>query len=342
MKLSKDFEAFLKDTGIKFAHRNREQIYLHDLFVYPDLKPVRESLDEMPAIISSENLWEYGERLLIFGSEQSGKTTLAKRLFLDAFSKGFSPLIIPCSTIGNYKIIDEQIQKLIPETYHSLTADEFLQNSNLVCIVDDISAMKMNKKARKQFINSLNSIFAITIIFAEESFQFITPDFPELDEYKRFELVSFGNLRRSQLIEKWVDLELAEEVDDQKIWAKKDELRHHVDSLVGKSIVPAKPCYILMFLQSFETITLQRFELTYYGHCYQYLIYQALERSDVKQNEIDTYLNILSEIGGALLESSSENLNDLELDAFFEKYSESFLSCYISKLRIIKIAKKGE
>ncbi len=73
-------------------------------------------------------------------------------------------------------------------------------------------------------------------------------------------------------------------------------------------------------------MTTQRLEITAYGHCYQYLIYQALERVHVKQNEIDTYLNVLSELGGAILESPSESLDDSGLEVFFKKYSDNFIT----------------
>ncbi|MDZ8091310.1 MAG: hypothetical protein RMZ42_05135 [Nostoc sp. DedQUE05] len=72
-------------------------------------------------------------------------------------------------------------------------------------------------------------------------------------------------------------------------------------------------------------MTTQRLELTAYGHYYQYLIYQALERVHVKRTEIDTYFNVLSELGGAILESPSESLDDSDLDTFFKKYSTNFL-----------------
>ena len=221
--------------------------------------------------------------------------------------------------------IKEQISKLVSATYQSLSVEEFLQGLNLVCIVDDISASTLNKKAKSKFIANLNSIFPHTILLAEESFIFIMPDFPELDDYKKLEILPFGNVERAKLIEKWLALELTEEADDQQVWKKTDELRDHVESLVGKNIVPAKPFHILMLLQTLETITPHRLELTAYGHYYQYLIYQALERVHVKENEIDTYLNVLSELGGAILESPSESLNKCGLDAFFKGYLKNFL-----------------
>ena len=324
LELLKYFKDFLESTEMKFAHRNQEHVSLEDLFVFPDLKILNESLDETRPNISGENLWECGNRILILGDEQSGKTTLAKKLFLDALSHGFFPLLINGANIKQSNI-DDQIPKLVSEIYISLSAEELLQNPNLICIIDDIAACKLNKRFTSNLIARLNTIFPRTILLAEESYRFIVPDFPELDEYKKLEILAFGHVRRSELIRKWVELGLTEEVSDQLILSKIDDLRLHVDSLVRKNIVPPKPIYILMLLQSFETMTPQRFDLTSYGHCYQHLIYQALERVHVRQTDIDTYLNILAELGGAILESSSERLDDSNLNEFFQNYSKKFL-----------------
>ena len=89
MKISEDFLSYLQDTGVKFVNQEGVTSAINDFFVYPDLKVVRESLDEMPLDISGEEILNHGDRILIYGDEQSGKTTLAKRLFfLDAQSLG--------------------------------------------------------------------------------------------------------------------------------------------------------------------------------------------------------------------------------------------------------------
>ncbi|OUL19727.1 hypothetical protein BV378_31370 [Nostoc sp. RF31YmG] len=323
-ELSDEFRDFLDNTGIKFTHRNREYVSLNDLFVFPNLRIIKESLEEPLSNIPGEKVWEFGSRILILGDEQSGKTSLAKRLFIDALSNGFLPIFIEGDSIKNSKI-EEQIPKLVSATYPFISTTEFFQKPNLACIVDNISASTINNKAKNKLIVTLNSIFSRTILIAEESFIFVVPDFPELDDYKKLQILPFGNVRRAELIDKWVALELTEEADDQLIWAKTDELRLHVESFVRKNVVPAKPFHILMLLQSFETMTTQRLELTAYGHCYQYLIYQALDSVHVKQAEIDTYLNVLSELGEAILESPSESLDDSGLNAFFQKYSSNFL-----------------
>jgi len=324
MELSNKFKEFLENTGIKFVHQSREFVSLNDLFVFPDLKIIKESLEEFSSNISAEKLWKYGNRIIILGDVQSGKTTLAKKLFLDALSDGLLPLFIDGENIKGSKI-EEQIPKLVADTYPFISEEEFLQSSNLVCIVDDLSASPINKKAKSKLIASLNSIFSRTILFAEQSFIFVVPDFLELDDYKKLIILPFNNVCLTKLIDKWVALQLTEEADDLQIWEKTDELRLHVDSLVGKNVVPAKPFHILMLLQAFNVMTTQRLDLTAYGHYYQYLIYQALERVHVKQTEIDTYLNVLSELGRAILESPTESLDESGLNRFFKEYSKNFL-----------------
>jgi len=333
IEINNKFEEFLEDTAIKFTHRNRENVSLNDLFVFPELKIINDSLVEQPKIISSENLLAYNKRVLILGDEQSGKTALAKKMFQSAFLKKSLPLFFDGEKINSK--IDAQIPNIIEGTYNNISAKEFAENTNVIGIVDDVNLLsnRINKIAFRKFLERLNSIFPHTILFAETPFQFRIPDLPELDDYVKLEIMPFRHVYRSKLIDKWVSLDSSEETDDQQIWAKKDELKTHVNSLVSKNVVPAKPVYILMFLQSFEVVLTHRLELTAYGHCYQYLIYQALNRVHVRQSEIDTYLNILSELGSEFLETLSESFSESDLNHFFDKYSQNFLTVDREKVK---------
>ena len=192
--LSNEFKSFLENTEIKFTHRNRENVSMNDLFVFPDLKIIKDSLKDFSSSISSESLWNYAHRILVLGGEQSGKTTLAKRLFLDAFSHGFSPLLIQGSNIGQGQSkLEDQIKLIARETYN-ITQEEFLKRENLVCIIDDISANKLNTKTKKKLISDINNTFSNSIIIAEESFRFVTLIFQSLTIIKKrkfFLLVTF-------------------------------------------------------------------------------------------------------------------------------------------------------
>lgn len=324
MKITDSFLEYLQDTGIKFAHQGQDSSIINDFFVYPDLKIVRESVDEISSSVKGEEILSYGTHVLIYGDEQSGKTTLAKKIFLDAYNAGLAPIFIEGGSVKKSDVSDT-IPKVVKKIYSNISSESLLQNPSRICIVDDFSAIRLNRKAKNKYIRNLSLLFSKVILLAEDSFQFVATDFPDLDTFKKLEILPLGHLRRSQLITRWVELELGEEVEEQQLWAKIDELRLHVNSLIRKNVVPAKPFYLLLLLQAFQTISYQRLELTSYGHYYQHLIYQALLRAPVKPSEIDMYVNVLTELGQAILESPKESLDDSELKDFFAKYSTNFL-----------------
>lgn len=324
MEISDAFMNYLQDTGIKFIHQGRDSSGLEDYFIYPDLKVIRESVEEIPLLIKGEEILDDISNVLIYGDEQLGKTTLAKKLFLDSYASGFAPILIEGTSIKKSSV-DDSIPKLVQKIYSNTSSEVFLQSPNRICIVDDISASRLNKNAKNKYIKNLILLFPKVILLAEDSFQFVAPDFPGLDSFKKVEILPLGHLRRNELITKWVELELGEEIEEQQFWARIDELKLHVNSLIRKNVVPAKPFYLLLLLQAFQTASYQRLELTSYGHYYQYLIYQALIRIHVRQSEIDMYINVLTELGRTILDSPTGSLNDSELKAFFANYSVNFL-----------------
>lgn len=76
----------------------------------------------------------------------------------------------------------------------------------------------------------------------------------------------------------------------------------------------------------FESISPQKVELTSYGHCYQYLIYQALEKARVKSSEVDKYINLLTEFGCAQFNNDGIGLDKTQLSEFYKGYENKYLS----------------
>jgi len=330
LELTEEFREFLQNTGVKFVHGRRENIFLNDLFVYPDLRVLDEtveSLEKITSNIPSKKILQYQSNILILGEEQSGKTSLAKRIFQDALQDGFLPVfIIDGADIKKNFKIHEEIPFLLSNIYEYKLNEECIKKSKSICIIDDFSSSKLNVQATNEFLRSLNSIFSYVILFAKETFRYSILDYEILHGYKKFEIANFGNVHLGKIIEKWVELDSDEETNEKQILSQTDELRRHIESLVGKNIVPAKPFYILLLLQSFEILNPNKIEVTTYAHCYEYLIYQCLKRIDItKGNKVEMYLNVLSELGGEILDSSSESLDENSLEDFFIKYSKKFL-----------------
>lgn len=266
------------------------------------------------------------ERWIVFGDDQSGKTSLSKKLFIDSFSHGYTPLLIDGASIKT-STIDKIVSQASEETYPDIELSTLLSREDLVLIVDDLSKSPINANAKKKLIAHINQVFPKAIILASEPFQFAASDFPSLDGYEKAKIIPFGHLCRTRLINKWVELELGEEAPENQIWKRKDELKTHVDALVRKNIVPSKPFFILMIIQAFDLGQARSLEMTSYGHCYQHLIYQALERSNIKKSsDVDQYLNFLSELGREVLDSHPEGLDEEVLESFFTQYLKKFIA----------------
>jgi hypothetical protein len=329
--ITTSWNKFIHDLDVKYGHPSSTFFEFDDLFVYPELKPRKKDLDSLPPV-DSEKLLDYSNKIIVFGDEQSGKTTLAKKLFSLALDREYLPLLVDAASTNSYDF-EKCLSKLISSTYENISQDYFLNHPNRICLVDNISTSNLNKRAKHTFLAKINFYFDKVILLADDIFGFVTSEYIELDDYQELEILLLGNVSRSKLIEKWVLLELPQNTDDQIIWGKIDNLKIHVNGLVRKNIVPAKPIYIMMFLSAFEMSKTQKFELTSYGHCYQYLIYKELEKVKVKPDELDTYINILSEFGGALLKSQSATFNENQLDVFFEDYSSKYLP--VSRAKIV-------
>ncbi|MGE9574760.1 hypothetical protein ACQP3C_27345, partial [Escherichia coli] len=80
--LRTNFKLHLLDLGFTIQHRRKEILYLDDLFIYPDLKRTKYEFDDYDVFVNSKNVLSHekisGNKTLIIGSEQSGKSTLDK------------------------------------------------------------------------------------------------------------------------------------------------------------------------------------------------------------------------------------------------------------------------
>ena len=104
-----------------------------------------------------------------------------------------------------------------------------------------------------------------------------------------------------------------------------DEINLKLNSIIRKKLLPSKPIFILSILQMLETITTQNFDMTSHGHCYQSLVYQALAKIEIKQKEIDKYMNVLTELAWAQYSNEGKALTIEALSSFYDNYGKEYL-----------------
>jgi len=319
--LTPKHKEWLEDTEIKLTHRRATKVNLTDIFVAPDLLLLEPETKDHARTISSTAIPKTPGHRLIYGDEQSGKTTLAKFFYTAMREAGWDPVYIEGGKIRTSDItelwnIENKIQK---------TKQASADNSKRCIIIDDYHLIPLNKKYQSTLLQKIHSTFETSIIFAIDAFQYVAPDYPELEAFTPLEVRPFNNVLRSKLIEKWVSLGVSQEIPEQKLYSEIDTLKTHIDSIIRKNIVPPKPVFILILLQTFEAITPQRIELTSYGHCYQHLIYQSLEKCRIKTSELDSYLNVLTEFAYYLFSNKKDSASDSDIEEFLGSYHNSYL-----------------
>ena len=321
--LQQNFLDQLNDTEIIFAHRHADSISLDDLFVFPDLKKLKFNSSDVVSTLNSSDIKIITGWNILFGDEQSGKTALSKRLVINALDNQLSPVLLTGHMIKASNI-DKLLSIAIKKQYKISSLEELYSiGSDIVIIIDDYTEMDLNHKYHKVFLENLKSKFQNIVILADESFKYVAHDIQETTTFHRYEILPFGNERRSELIDKWVSLGRTEEIDESELYKSIDELKTHLDSFVRNNIVPAKPLFLLTILQTFESH--KPLEMTTYGHCYQMLIYQALEQAKIHTAESDPYINYMTELAGYFLMTKTTSMPEEQLSEFHSEYESKFL-----------------
>jgi len=323
--LNVEFGKWLDDTEIELTHRFIETITLNDIFVFQDLRSLDQDIDKVSTTNNAEDLICDSGLTLLFGSEQSGKTSLTKKLYSQAISLGKTPVLVGG---GDIKSSDPRkvLKQPLKTQYKDCTVDSFLKQPSKLIIIDDYTHTKLNLTHQNIFLKNLKDYFDEVLILADESFQYVSPDIASLDGFSHFEILPFGNIKRHELVKKWVELGVKEEIDENQMYQDLDALKLHIDTLVKNNIVPSKPIFLLTLLQTFESVSPLGIELTSYGHCYQYLIYKALEKAKIRHHEIDSYINCLTEIAGAMFMSAKRGFDTKQFDSFFEAYNKKYVA----------------
>lgn len=320
---TKEFQDWLRDTEVEYSHSRKNKLFLEDIYIAPDLKKLND-IDKIASTICSDEAIITPGFKIIFGSEQSGKTSLGKQYFKYFLQKGALPILL---TVNDIKTADADkiVRKAYLKQYQDSNIENYEKAINKVIIIDDYSEIKLNIKYQNKLLDNMKELSGTVILLASESFKFVTPEISSLDEFERYEIMLFGNVKRTELIEKWVTLGIEEEIAEKELYSSIDTTKLHIDSFVKKNIVPAKPIHLITLMQVFDSFTPQKVNLTSYGHCYQYLIYRALEKAKIKNTEVDSYLNFLTELAIAIFHNDGEGFEKQELTVFFKKYHEKYL-----------------
>lgn len=326
---SSDYKRFLDDaTILKKAHSMKNELKLSDIFIYPDLTIIDNKDNDKK--ISSENVvddFEPGNKIAIIGDDQSGKTALLKVYIKVLKERGFLPVYIkdPQELLqGN---IDYRIDSMVKEQYIDNNGVKDFDHKIIVPIIDDFHKTKDKEKIIQRLQAYESCIVVVDDIFSLDlSLDMLIADFAK---YKIRELKPS---LRNKLIKKWILIKESDNHDTNFLnedLEKIDEYTRIVDSSLGKmtgfGIMPAYPFFILNFLSFYEDgeRPLDQ-KITSQGFCYQALIYLFLRKQGVSNDQIDTYLNFLTEFAFRIYDNKGEALSKDDFDNYLIWYEGEF------------------
>jgi len=309
-EVNSQFESFLSDVGAKFNHPRKEPLNLDDLFIYPAFKEiiVTKSAKEYSNNLSSQSILlnSIQKKMILIGGEKSGKTSLCKRLYSELFGKGLLPIYIMGEEIKSTDPadFDKLLERCISKQYSFDKIDYItqLKNEDKILIIDDFNKTMLNPNFQHRLLNNLSNkypsifitvsgIFPIQEILVKE-----VDSEPILKHYKLYQLADFGHEMRHKLIEKWLILGRESLIREEELIKKIDETKKIIDRIIGKNLVPSRPFYLLVLLQTSEAGNPHDLKGSSYGHYYHLLIQQSWSKKIRSNDEIYAFESYVSEL----------------------------------------------
>jgi hypothetical protein len=315
---------FLVNTEILTqAHPRKEKVTLNDIYISPQLDKLDYSKRTRTTIEADElidNLLEE-EKIIITGDNQSGKTTLCKMLFCELRKLNYIPVYISVNDLVNRGNIESIIENSLHEQYSNFNDNE-MEKERIVPIIDDFHQSKDKEKRLKKIISYL-----LCIIVVDDAFTLNVKDKPLISSFTYFKIKELKPSTRYKLVKKWVSLSDQEsDINYKNIDKNVDLINNTLGRNIGKGLLPAYPFFILTTLFTYETYAIPlNQDITSQGHCYQAFIYYYLtQKRGVKNDEIDIYINFLTELASHMFHTKQNELNYQDFCIFMDNYSNKY------------------
>lgn len=322
LEIKEKFEKFLHSSEmLTNANSQKENVFLDDIFIHFELDKF-DNLGEQREKISSEellyNISDY-PKIVIAGDDLSGKTTLCKRIFNELRVRNFIPVYVSDKKTHFPGKIKNNISDSLREQYKDIDINE-IDNERIIPIIDNFHNAINKEKRTKDLSTYLRCIITVDDIFGLN-----IEDEKLISSFTYFRIKELKPSHRYELVKKWESLS-DNDLDNYKNIDKNIGL---IDSTLGKSIgkgiMPAYPFFILSTIVTYETFaTPLDQEITSHGYCYQAFIYFYLRKMGVGNDEIDIYINFLTEFAYYFYKEKKDELSFDNFTLFMESYLDTY------------------
>jgi hypothetical protein len=362
-ELNKNFKEYLYDPGANFTHPIAGKVSLPEMFIWPTLRIVSaiQNVGSIRQEIVEENSeFEYmleSGSLIILGEDKSGKTSLAKMLFLELLKKDLVPIFLNGDQISTpnpdklHGIIEEKFSKQYSED--RLEKFRQLPKTSRAVIVDDFDKIELNHRGKSILIDLLSREFS-KIYFVSNGFvqieELVEKGAAEgiLLKFDKCQILDFGNHKRWKLIQRWHSIGKEYSASEEEISYHSKISENLINTIIGKNLLPPRPLYVLIILQNLEAVKTLTIPNGSFGYFYELLITEALSKTS-NQIDLDSKYNFLSELSYRLYEMDKREISEAQFKDFFEFYSKKYdinfslseINKDLIKSRIIEITEIG-
>jgi len=355
--LQESFEDELLRFNLPIKVKNKPDLTLKDIYVFPDLDPILDNIDTFGQYIDSNELAEHsyeGHTIIVEGETQSGKSSLLNMLYLMKFKQGRYPLYIKGIDINT-----EHTAAILEKAYKNqydfkrTPYEIYKQQSkeDKILFIDNLDKSCLNDEYRKVVISKLEKHFGTLIITMKDDVDLHCVNYSgKSNAYvSRYRISSLGSLKRNELIEKWVRVNSdPRKINQEYVESQVKILFDQLDNLLGEQFVTPYPVFVLSMLQSLS-FTLESFQIeqTYYAYCYNSLILYSIQSTGVVPDTQKEFLNFLTEFAYHLFEHKLYYFKKGEAERFLKDYKEkniykSTIDATLSKLCEANILREYE
>ena len=340
-KLLPEFNELINDPGASFRHPRARRLSIKDIYIPPDLSffdKAKRQVNGLPYRKISSSDIEFSSdgpnHVVVIGSIHSGKTTICLEHFKSMYEKGYVPVYVEGSSITSKSL--ESFLKLLDKEYSAQYSpadiDIFhnLPHKKKFIILDNFHYARLNTNAKFNLLASICETFPKVLctgdlsLFIEDITAVSEGKISGFPDLKFYQILPFGHVLRSKLIEKWVLLGQEDLISRQELAYQHDHLKKIIDIVLGQNLVPSYPIFLLVILQRCEDEYPHDIQSSAYGYYYEYLIIQALRGIKKRNEDIDAYYNYITELANFLFENKRRELTRDNLLTFHKWYCEEY------------------
>lgn len=364
--LTIDWSNWLDQVGTDFRHQRCLSLTLNDIFVYPDLQKldVRKSCTPSGMVKDGEIIGYIQEkkRVCIAGAEKSGKTSLAKRLFVDLRSAGLIPILVGSDFLIHQikkdafqdKIRHLMDQKLV-KIYDGNGKDLFWQakQQDRVLIIDDYDRLDLSLEGRNTLLEWCDKNFGVVVLIASPGIR-LSDILDQSDKnlslltYEHLDILESDSETRYHLIRKWLIAgtdKYQTNADD--IYKETIRYSQIISGMIGQGVVPSLPLFVLIMMQQMEGGTNVEATNGLYGSLYEVIIRDVLKDATRDPGDFEIRLNYLTEFAYKLYTKNAKSIDDAQFRLWHDTYCEVY-NCILNgqslvlQFKAIGVFKKSE